>query len=62
MLQGISLNDLFSNCKWKGDSREVVLGIIRAVRPSFIPIYPPPEIHYKSPLLNHLNEKHVSGI
>lgn len=60
--EGISINKLFTDTKWKGDTREVVLEAIRAVRPNFHPSKSKPDLNYSNPLLNHLNKTQNSNV
>ncbi|KAK9496675.1 hypothetical protein O3M35_013072 [Rhynocoris fuscipes] len=59
--EGIPLNTLFIDTKWKNDTREVVLKAIRAVRQNFTPVVPKSDLYYSNPLVNHLNNiKHLN--
>ncbi|XP_073977527.1 mitochondrial RNA polymerase isoform X2 [Rhodnius prolixus] len=54
--EGISINKLFVDTKWRGDSRETVLEAIRAVRPNFNPSVSKLALNYNNCLVNHLNK------
>lgn len=58
-IQGISINKLFVDTKWRGDSRETVLEAIRAVRPNFNPSVSKLALNYNNCLVNHLNKTEV---
>lgn len=50
------MNDLFTQCNFTGDQRDVVLTAVRLIHPEFNPETPPPVLNYDCSLLNELNE------
>ncbi|KAF6211097.1 hypothetical protein GE061_014211 [Apolygus lucorum] len=60
--KNFDLNDMFVQTPWVKDSQEVVLEAIHVVKPKFSPSYPPPDLGYSNPLLNHLNDMNNSSL
>lgn len=52
---GISLNDIVTKSVLVRDQYEVVLSVARSLEPDFQPQFQPPNIYYRNPLLNNLN-------
>ncbi|XP_054268813.1 DNA-directed RNA polymerase, mitochondrial-like isoform X1 [Macrosteles quadrilineatus] len=54
--KGYQLNDIFVNCTFLGNQREVILKAIQEVDPGFKPVVPPPSICYSCALLQDIND------
>jgi hypothetical protein len=59
---GFHVNDIFRNCKFLNNQRELVIKGITLGLPCFQPEFPSTPLGYTTPLLNSLNDTHVESV